>query len=176
VRAAGILLGGSGPERRIEPLVRGCEQVRGIRCRQGTKRVRCLLRSSKRRRASSAHLRMGARGALPWCAVTFRLMGGCGTASCSRVSPGALAGPDAPALRGGLRGRIVRQGQLACGIFFQQAVEKASGECESRQKSASKRSVHAVHEHFEPVFNAGSSRMRDFQQPASAVIRAVVKP
>ena len=48
----------------------------------------------------------------------------------------------------------------------QQAVDKVSGECGARQKSARKRSVHTGHEHFEPVFNAGSCPMRVFQQPA----------
>ena len=47
-----------------------------------------------------------------------------------------------------------------------QAVEKLSGECETRQNLAKKRSLHAVNEHFEPDFNAVSCRLRVFQQPA----------
>jgi hypothetical protein len=47
----------------------------------------------------------------------------------------------------------------------QQGVEIRSGERETRQKPAKKRSLYAINEHFEPVFNAVSRRMSRISTP-----------
>jgi hypothetical protein len=44
-----------------------------------------------------------------------------------------------------------------------EAVLDYSGECKTRQKSARKRRLHGVNEHFEPIFNAVLCQLRDFK-------------